>query len=109
MIQLDAKNKILGRLASEISQLLIGKHKADFVPYKNTGEAVEVVNVNELAVSGNKMDQKIYYKHTGYVGHLNKKPMKEFSKAELLKKAVWNMLPKNRLRKERFKLLKIKQ
>ncbi|MEK9165778.1 MAG: 50S ribosomal protein L13 [Patescibacteria group bacterium] len=108
MITIDAKNKILGRLASEISQFLIGKHKADYVPYKNAGEAVEVVNIDELGVSGNKMDQKIYYKHTGYVGHLNKKRMKEFPKAELLKKAVWNMLPKNRLRKERFKMLKIK-
>lgn len=107
MIQIDAQNKILGRLASEISQFLIGKHKADFVPYKNTGEKVQIVNIDELLVSGNKLDKKIYYKHTGYVGHLNKKKMKEFSKAELLKKAVWNMLPKNRLRKERFKLLKI--
>jgi large subunit ribosomal protein L13 len=107
MKKIDAKNKILGRLASEISQTLLGKHKPDFVPYKSTGEKVEVINIDDLAVTGDKWSQKIYYKHTGYVGHLRQKKMKDISKTELLKKAVWNMLPKNKLRKDRMKLLQI--
>ena len=108
MKKIDAENKILGRLASEISQILLGKHKPDFAPYKSTGEKVEVFNVDDLAVTGDKWNQKIYYKHTGYTGHLRKKKMKHISRAELLKKAVWNMLPKNKLRRERMKLLQIK-
>ena len=107
MINIDAKDKILGRLATEVSTLIIGKNKPDFVPYKITGQKVEVVNVDKIAVSGKKMDDKIYYTHTGYTGHLKKIPMKSISKQELLKKAVWNMLPKNKLRKERMKLLTI--
>ena len=107
MKTINAQNQVLGRLATEIAKVLLGKDKADYAPNKITGTAVKVVNVNELAVSGSKMENKDYFKHTGYTGHLRATKMKHFSKAELLKKAVWNMLPKNKLRKERFKLLTI--
>lgn len=108
MITIDAKNKILGRLASEIAVILLGKNKPDYVPYKITGEQVEVININKLITSGNKWANKIYYTHTGYPGHLRERKMREFSQAELLKKAVWNMLPKNKWRSERIEMLIIR-
>ena len=107
MITIDANNRPLGRLASEISTYLIGKHKPNFVPYKNTGEPVQVINTNSFAITGTKWESKIYYKHTGYMGHLREKKMKMLSKTEILTRAVWNMLPKNQLRKERMKMLRI--
>ena len=107
MITIDAKNKTLGRLASEVSTYLIGKHKTNFVPYKNTGEPVTVLNVESFAVTGTKLESKIYYKHTGYIGHLREKKMKDLTKSDMLTRAIWNMLPKNQLRKERMKMLNL--
>jgi len=107
MIKIDAKNQILGRLASKIAQILLGKHKPEFVKNKNLGEEVEVINVDKIKISGKKWQNKKYYKHTGYTGNLKKFKMKDFSKSQLLRMAIWNMLPKNKLRPERMKLLKI--
>lgn len=107
MIIIDAQDKILGRVATEISRFLIGKHKPIFVPYKVTGEAVKIINIEKIQITGDKLEEKIVYKHTGFVGHLTSKKMKEFSKKELLRRAVWYMLPKNKLRKERMKMLYI--
>ncbi|HBH45947.1 MAG: 50S ribosomal protein L13 [Candidatus Jacksonbacteria bacterium RIFOXYC2_FULL_44_29] len=107
MIKIDANNLILGRVATEIATYLLGKHRASYVPYKITGEIVEVNNSEKIVVTGKKMLQKNYYHHTGYPGHLKTIKMKELSKADLLRQAVWNMLPKNKLRVERFKLLKL--
>lgn len=109
MITFDAQNQILGRLGSKIASTLMGKHKPDYVPYKNTGEAVEVLNIDMLKISGDKMEQKVYYHHTLYPGHLKKEHMKDLTKAELLRRAVWNMLPKNKLREGRMRLLTIKK
>src|SRR3989338_10442429 len=106
-IHIDAEKKILGRLASEISIILMGKHKPDYVPYKITGTKVVVSNIDKLAISGNKLEQKKYFRHSGYVGHLTSRPMKEFSKKELLRRAVWYMLPKNKLRTSRTKILTV--
>ena len=105
----DATAKILGRLATEIAVLLRGKHKPDFVPYKDMGDFVVVKNVDKIKFTGRKMEQKKYYRHSGYPGGLKEIPLKKIfdrSPSEVLKKAVWGMLPKNRLRKEQIKRLK---
>ncbi len=103
----DASKYVLGRLASKIALILQGKHKPDFVPYLDKGDKVEVINIDKIKITGKKLDNKIYYRHSGYPGGLKQKKMKEFSRAELLAKAVYNMLPKNKLRKQRMKRLKI--
>jgi large subunit ribosomal protein L13 len=107
MIKLDATNKVLGRLASEIAIILRGKNKPDFVPHLLKGEEVIVENIDKIKITGKKLENKIYYHHSGYPGGLKKRKMKEISPAELLRKAVYNMLPKNKLRKEIIKRLKI--
>lgn len=110
MIKIDATNKILGRLASEIAVILRGKNKADFQPHLDQGDAVEVINTDKMKVTGKKMDKKIYYKHSGYIGHLKKTPLKvlfQKDSREVLKKAVYGMLPKNKLRAKMIKRLKL--
>lgn len=107
---IDASGKVLGRLATEIAVLLRGKNKPDFVPHKDMGDFVVVKNIKKIEVTGKKRDDKIYYHHTGYLGHLKKISFKELFKKdppEVLKKAVSGMLPKNKLRKEQIKRLKI--
>lgn len=108
---IDAANKPLGRLAVEIAILLRGKHKADFVPYKDMGNFVVVKNVDKIKITGKKLKQKIYYRHSGYPGGLSETPMEkviaEKGFGEVLRKAVWGMLPKNKLRARQIKRLKI--
>jgi len=107
---IDATDKVLGRLASEIAILLRGKNKPDFDPSKDRGDFVVVKNVNKLIITGKKMEQKKYYRHSGYLGHLKEIPLKKIFKEgpeEVLKRAVYGMLPKNRLRKKMIKRLKI--
>lgn len=109
-MRIDATNKILGRLASEIAKILQGKHKANFLPYKKCKEVIEVVNVDKIKITGKKLKDKIYWRHSGYPGGLKKVTLKElFEKdpGEVLKRAVLGMLPKNRLRRQRIKRLKI--
>lgn len=108
---IDATNKILGRLASEIAILLRGKHKPGFLPYKDRGDFVVVKNVDKIKISGKKIEQKKYYRHSGYLGGLKEIPLKTLFKKDptkVLKKAVWGMLPKNKLRAKQIKRLKIK-
>ena len=105
---IDAKGKVLGRLASRIAVILTGKHKPEYIPYLDKGDKVVVKNVSEMKITGKKMKQKKYYRHSGYPGGLKTKTLEEvFSKnpAEVLRRAVWNMLPKNKLRKQRIKRL----
>jgi len=105
---IDAENKILGRLASEIAVLLRGKHKPDFAPHKDAGDFVVVKNADKIRISGKKMDQKKYRHYSGYPGGLKEKPLKElFEKKpdEVLRRAVMGMLPKNRLRAKMIKRL----
>jgi len=106
---LDAKNKKLGRLASEIALILQGKKKADYAPNKNNSEdRVIVKNISQIEVTGKKASNKIYRHHTGYPGSLKEKKFKDvFLKDpnEVLRRAVWNMLPKNYLRPKRIKRL----
>src|SRR4030042_5373004 len=103
---IDAENKILGRLASQIAVLLRGKNKPDFAPHKDSGSFVLIKNVEKIKFSGKKMEQKKYYRHSGYLGNLKETPIKKiFDKnpGEILKKAVYGMLPKNKLRAHQIK------
>lgn len=107
---IDATGKVLGRLASQIAILLRGKQKSDFAPYKDMGDFVIIKNMNKIKLTGRKAEQKIYYRHTGYLGGLRETPIKKFLKEnpkEILKKAVFGMLPKNKLRAKQIKRLKI--
>lgn len=109
---IDASGKVLGRLASEIAILLRGKQKPDFVPYKDAGGFVIVKNIGKLKFTGKKMEQKKYYRHSGYLGELKEIPLKKLFKdkpEEVLKKAVYGMLPKNKLRPQMIKRLKTEE
>ncbi|MGB9743138.1 MAG: 50S ribosomal protein L13 [Minisyncoccales bacterium] len=106
---IDATNKNLGRLAAEIAVLLRGKHKSDFVPYKDMGDVVVIKNVNKLKFSGRKLIQKKYYRHSGYLGGIKEISLEKLFKknpAAVLREAVNGMLPKNRLRAKMIKRLK---
>lgn len=108
--KIDATDKVLGRLASNIAIILRGKNKATFLPHVDGGDNVMVSNASKLKITGNKLDQKIYYHYSGYQGGLKEKKMGDvFEKnpGEVLKRAVWNMLPKNKLRTNMIKRLKI--
>jgi len=107
---IDATGKILGRLAVKVALLLRGKHKTDFAPYKDMGDIVVVKNVDRLKFSGKKMTQKKYYRYSGYPGGLKETSLEkllEKNPAEVFKKAVLGMLPKNKLRAKIIKRLKI--
>lgn len=107
---IDANGKILGRLATQIAILLRGKNKPNFAPNKDIGDFIIVKNINKIKFTGKKFDKKIYYHHTGYLGGLKKIPLwKLFEKdpGQVLKKAVFGMLPKNKLRVKQIKRLKI--
>lgn len=106
---IDATGKVLGRLASKIVILLRGKHNPDFVPYRDMGDFVIVKNVSKLKITGKKMEQKKYFHHSGFLGGVKEVPFKKIFKTnppEVLKKAVFGMLPKNKLRAEQIKRLK---
>lgn len=107
---IDAKNKILGRLATEIAVLLRGKHKPEFEAYIDRGDEVTVINTDKIKVTGNKFKDKVYYRHSGYPGGLRsetfEKAMTKDSR-EVVRKAVFGMLPKNKLRKQIIKKLEL--
>ena len=97
----DASNQVVGRLASQIVHSLRGKHKPTFEPHLDCGDYVVVINAKDVMFTGNKMSDKLYRWHTGYVGGLKEVPAKVYLKhkpEEILRKAVLGMLPKNRLR-----------
>ena len=105
---IDAKNKILGRTASEIATILQGKKSASYEPRLVGGDKVFLKNYKEIRVSGNKTTDKVYYRHTGYVGHLKEKSFdQEFAKNPkwVVREAVRRMLPKNFLNQKRLKNL----
>ncbi len=107
---IDVSNKVLGRLATEIAVLLRGKQRPDFVPNQDMGDFVVVKNINEIKLTGKKNEKKIYYHHTGYLGGLKEVPFEKLFRknpGEVLKKAVFGMLPKNKLRTRQIKRLKI--
>ncbi len=108
---IDATDRPLGRLATEIAMILRGKNKPEFQPHLDMGDIVEVDNVDQLVLTGKKMEQKKYYRHSGYPGGLKEEKVEElFQKdpGEVLRRAVRKMLPDNKLRKNMLKRLIIK-
>jgi large subunit ribosomal protein L13 len=106
----DATNKTLGRLASEIAHRLRGKHKPEYTPHVDTGDYIVVVNAEKIRVTGNKLADKMYYHHTGYIGNLKSISLgKLLVKApeQVIQKAVKGMLPKNTLGRAMFKKLRV--
>ncbi|MBU0480411.1 MAG: 50S ribosomal protein L13 [Proteobacteria bacterium] len=106
----DATSKVLGRLASEIATRLRGKHKPTYSTFMDNGDFVIVVNADKVRLTGKKMDQKMYYRHSGYMGGLTEmtaKEMIEKKPGEMLLQAVKGMLPKNTLGRAQLKKLKI--
>ena len=106
----DATDKTLGRLATELAARLRGKHKPIFTPHVDTGDHIVVVNASRIRVTGNKLKDKIYHHHTGYVGNLKSitlEKLMEKSPEDALTFAVKGMLPKNRLGRSMIKKLRI--
>jgi large subunit ribosomal protein L13 len=106
----DAEGKVLGRLATEIARRLRGKHKPIYTPYVDTGDFVIVVNAGKVKLTGKKLTDKIYYRHSGYPGGLKETPagkMLQEKPGEVLRLAVRGMLPKNSLGRAMLKKLKI--
>jgi large subunit ribosomal protein L13 len=106
----DANGKTLGRMATEIARRLRGKHKTIYTPHVDTGDYIVVINAEKLHVSGNKMKNKIYYHHTGYIGGIKSISLeKQLDKApdRVIKTAVKGMLPKNPLGRAMFSKLKV--
>jgi large subunit ribosomal protein L13 len=106
----DAKDQILGRLSCQIASYLRGKHKPLFTPNVDTGDFVIVVNADKVKVTGKKMTDKMYYRHSGYIGSIKEKALKDRMKEEpenVIMDAVWGMLPKNRLGRAMIKKLKV--
>ena len=107
---LDANGAVLGRFASQVAQRLRGKHNPLFTPHADTGDWVIVINAEKIVLTGRKMDNKIYYRHSGYIGGLketNAKELLEKKPEELVRLAVKGMLPKNKLGRKLFKKLKV--
>ncbi len=106
----DASDLVLGRLATQVAFRLRGKHKPIFTPHLDTGDFVIVVNADRIKITGRKWEQKIYYRHSMYPGGLKSvtaKKLKETKPEELVRQAVWGMLPKNRLGRKLLKKLKV--
>lgn len=107
---IDAKGKILGRLAGDIAKYLMGKHKPNFVPYLDNGDFVVVTNASRVKVTGNKSEQKLYTRHSGYPGGLKQEKFSSLvvrRPVAIIEHAVRGMLPKNKLGQEMFKKLKV--
>ena len=106
----DASNKVLGRLASELAFRLRGKHKPEYTPHADTGDFIVVVNVEKLAVTGNKREDKMYYRHSGYPGGLKSENLDDLQQrhpARVLEIAIKGMLPKGPLGRQMFRKLKV--
>jgi large subunit ribosomal protein L13 len=106
----DAEGRTLGRLATQIADTLRGKTKPQYTPHVDTGDFVIVVNAEKIAVTGQKLDQKRYFRHSGYPGGLRSRTLREqldHRPTEVLRKAVKGMLPRNRLARQQLTKLKI--
>ena len=106
----DARDAVLGRLAVKIANYLRGKNKPVFTPNADTGDFIIVINADKIRLTGNKITDKVYYHHSGYIGGIKAKTAKEMmgEKPEnIIEKAVWGMMPKNRLGRAMFKKLKV--
>ena len=106
----DASGQVLGRLATRVARLLIGKDKPTFTPFMDAGDHVIVLNAEKIRLTGNKIDQKVYRRHSGYPGGLKEIPVRVLMQRrpeEVVREAVLGMLPKNKLRARRAKKLRV--
>lgn len=106
----DLKGQVLGRVSTEIAKLLIGKHKPEYTTHVDTGDYVVVINASAVEVTGNKETDKTYYRHSMYPGGFRQETydkLKARDPKQIIEKAVYGMLPKNKLRSERMRRLKI--
>ena len=107
---IDAAGKPMGRVAAKAAEILRGKHRPEFTPHVNCGEYVIIINAKDAVLTGNKLDQKKYYKHTGYIGHLKEvsyREMMEKNPEKAMELAVTGMLPHNSLGRQAAKMLKV--
>jgi len=107
---IDLKNKVLGRQATQIASLLQGKNKPYYTPHLDCGDYIVIINAKDVAVTGNKLTQKTYFKHSGYPGGVSQTPLNKLLKkdpSKVIRIAVAGMIPKNKLREPRLKRLKI--
>lgn len=107
---IDADGKTLGRLSTEVARRLRGKHKAEYTPHVDTGDYIIVINAEKVHVTGNKEQDKIYYKHTGYIGNMKSVSLGKLRGTHperIIETAVKGMLPKNPLGRAMFKKLKV--
>lgn len=107
---IDATDQVLGRLASEVAQILKGKHKPQYTPHVDTGDFVVIINADKIVLTGNKMETKMAYSHSGYPGGLKEVPisrMMEKDSSKVIEKAVKGMLPKNTLGRQMNRKLKV--
>ncbi len=105
---IDAKGKPLGRVASKAAVMLRGKHKATYTPHVDCGDNIIIINAKEVVLTGRKLDQKVYYNHSGYTGGLRERTAKEMREnypVEMVERAVKGMLPKGRLGRQMYKKL----
>jgi large subunit ribosomal protein L13 len=106
----DATDRTLGRLASQVASRLRGKHQPIFTPHADTGDFIIIINAEKIRLTGRKWQQKVYYRHSGYMGGLQSitaKKLREKKPENLVRYAVWGMLPKNRLGRKIYKKLKV--
>jgi len=106
----DANGAVLGRLATRVARILIGKDKPKFTPHLDCGDHVVVINAEKIRLTGNKIDQKVYHRHSGYPGGLKETPVRlmlQRRPEEVVREAVLGMLPKNKLRAHRAKKLRV--
>jgi large subunit ribosomal protein L13 len=107
---IDAEGQTLGRLATEIARILRGKNKPQYTPHVDVGDFVVVINADRVLVTGKKAEQKVYRRHSGYPGGMKEtgyERMMESKPTEILRKAVYGMMPKTRLARQQFRKLKI--
>ena len=106
----DAKDAVLGKLATKVAVYLRGKNKPVFTPNADTGDFIIVINADKVKLTGNKLNDKVYYHHSGYIGGIKAQTAKELLEKKpekIIEKAVWGMLPKNRLGRAMIKKLKV--
>jgi large subunit ribosomal protein L13 len=109
-VVVDANDQTLGRLATQISTVMLGKHKPGFTPGVEMGDYVIVVNAAHIKVTGNKLEDKIYYRHTGYPGGLKSISLRDLlakNPEQVIQKAVWGMLPHNRMGRHLMRKLRV--
>jgi large subunit ribosomal protein L13 len=107
---IDATDKTLGRMATEIARRLRGKHKPEYTPHVDTGDYIVVVNAEKVAVTGNKEKDKMYHHHTGYIGGIKSfsfEKLRDRAPERIIERAVKGMLPKNPLGREMYRKLKV--